>query len=189
MNIAKILKNAPKGTKLYSPIFGDVALNDVNEKYINAIAKNGVTWGFTSEGKLSTCSTSEDAECLLFPSKEQRDWTKFKIEPQFTTTCGGCCKVLGLDDDDSIYDYRSLELESLRVLLICRDAWWKMDNDWKPDWSDNTQDKHFITYYENRINRSSCNSFNHILAFRTAEIRDKFLETFGDLIEQCKELI
>lgn len=35
MNIAEILKYCPKGTKLYSTIFGEVTLNkiDIHEKY------------------------------------------------------------------------------------------------------------------------------------------------------------
>lgn len=34
MNIAEILKNAPKGTKLYSPLFGEVKLQSVSDAMI-----------------------------------------------------------------------------------------------------------------------------------------------------------
>lgn len=37
MNIAEILKNVPKGTKLYSPIFGDVILNKVSKFNIEVL--------------------------------------------------------------------------------------------------------------------------------------------------------
>ena len=34
MNIAEILKDAPKGTKLYSPLFGEVELKSVSDAMI-----------------------------------------------------------------------------------------------------------------------------------------------------------
>lgn len=34
MNIAEILKDAPKGTKLFSPLFGEVKLESVSDDII-----------------------------------------------------------------------------------------------------------------------------------------------------------
>ncbi len=78
MNIAEILKDCPKGTKLYSPIFGDVffhGANDSEEYPILVKSTNGYYSTFTSEGKLYK---EHNGECMLFPSKENRDWTTFK---------------------------------------------------------------------------------------------------------------
>lgn len=83
MNIAEILRKCPKGTKLYSPVFGEVELMkvDYDEDYpITCITKNGVYDFFTSNGMLF-CDYS-DTECMLFPAKEQRDWSKFDIPDQ-----------------------------------------------------------------------------------------------------------
>ena len=83
MNIAKILRKCPKGTKLYSPVFGEVELAKVlyyGEYPITCITKNGVYCLFTSDGMLF-CNYS-DTECMLFPSKEQRDWSKFGVTDQ-----------------------------------------------------------------------------------------------------------
>lgn len=80
MNIAEILEKCPKGTKLYSPVFGEVELSKVDyygEYPITCITKNGVYCLFTSDGMLF-CNYS-DAECMLFPSKEQRDWREFNM--------------------------------------------------------------------------------------------------------------
>ena len=72
---------------------------------------------------------------------------------------------------------------ALCQLLICRNAWWKQLG-WKPDWS-NPNEKHCITYKGNKIKcYESC-----ILAFPTAEVRDQFLDSFRDLIEEAKELL
>ena len=82
LNLVEILKDCPKGTKLYSLIYGDVELekisNDENDKYpifirlhantIACVAKDGRYLG------------NYDGECVLFPSKDQRDWSKFKVK-------------------------------------------------------------------------------------------------------------
>ena len=80
-NIAEILKYCPQGMKLYSPICGDCTLYCVSldEVYsIEVIAcSNDTHQLFTSEGTF--LDDQKDAECLLFPSKNQRDWSKFRI--------------------------------------------------------------------------------------------------------------
>lgn len=80
INIAEILKGCPEGTKLYSPLFGNVEFFSVNEDNIpiNVRISKGRTYdyySFTSEGYYFT--GYYDAECLLFPSREMRDWRKF----------------------------------------------------------------------------------------------------------------
>lgn len=77
MNIAEILKNCPEGTKLYSPIFGETTLIYVNNNVIKCNTSDGCRI-FYSEGKYS-----QEGECVLFPSKEQRDWSKFQIPFKF----------------------------------------------------------------------------------------------------------
>ena len=78
INIAEILKDYPKGTKLYSPIYDKVELLGVNKYSVysimtaTSIDRSGI---FTSDGRLY--EKYPDAECLLFPSREMRDWTKF----------------------------------------------------------------------------------------------------------------
>ena len=81
MNIAEILKNAPKGTKLYSPIIGECELEAVylNSCYpIKTTTKLGA-YSFTSEGLLY--KEESNGECMLFPSRENRDWNNFYICP------------------------------------------------------------------------------------------------------------
>lgn len=80
MNIATILKKCPKGTKLYSPLFGEVILDCVKdgiEHSIYCLASDGETLFFMSDGRYFGDYT--DAECMLFPSKDQRDWSKFVV--------------------------------------------------------------------------------------------------------------
>lgn len=73
INIAKILKDKPKGTKLYSPLFGDVYLLGVDNNIIRIKYYEEIVI-FFGDGRYYNCPESEP---LLFPSKEMRDWSKF----------------------------------------------------------------------------------------------------------------
>ena len=73
LNIAEILKDKPEGTKLYSPLFGDVYLSYVKDGIINVQHHGGIT-KFFDNGRYYNYS---EAEPLLFPSKEMQDWSKF----------------------------------------------------------------------------------------------------------------
>lgn len=83
MNIAKILECCPNGTELYSPVYGKVTLEEIinNGQYpIKVITDDGYVRFYTKEGKLF--DNRPDGECMLFPSKEQRDWSKFGVTDQ-----------------------------------------------------------------------------------------------------------
>lgn len=81
INLVNILKHCPKGTKLYSPIYGEVTLYSVNNRRIDVIATNcsdeTTHIEFSRLGKLILGYLN--SECVLFPSKDQRDWDKFRI--------------------------------------------------------------------------------------------------------------
>ena len=71
MNIAEILKDAPKGTKLYSPLFGEVALKSVSDGIIKVKLEASVST-FCGDGRYY--QSYPNSECLLFPSKDKRNW-------------------------------------------------------------------------------------------------------------------
>lgn len=73
LDLTKILKNAPIGTKLYSPIFGECELNGVTNDLIYISGKHG--------GYLNKNGTYYEGcgECQLFPSKDNRDWNSFNV--------------------------------------------------------------------------------------------------------------
>lgn len=79
INIAKILKDSPRGMKLYSPIFGEVMLSLIHKDGDNfpivVETMMGDTRSFTKDGRLHL--RYPEAECLLFPSSIMRDWSKF----------------------------------------------------------------------------------------------------------------
>ena len=79
-------------------------------------------------------------------------------------------------------------IRALCKLLTCRNAWWNQLG-WKPDWKNCSTVKHCIQPFSEKIDKSTNRTGSVVLAFPTIEIRDQFLETFRDLIEEAKELL
>lgn len=104
-NIAALLRDCHKGAELWSPICGNCTLEDVST-YNDIIEvrpcndKNCV-FAFNSYG-----IHAKGGECLLFPSKDNRDWTTFhvlRIEQQPKFDFGDVVKsgaTLYIVDDD-----------------------------------------------------------------------------------------
>ena len=112
-------------------------------------------------------------------------------KPQYPTGYIDACSVLGIsvtsqcEMDVVVFGD---ELYALYQLLVCRNAYWKIAEDWKPDWN-NISDKHCIYIVGGEIWLKECQTRQCTLAFPTAEMRDTFHENFKDLVEQCKELL
>lgn len=75
INLAKILNGKPVNTKLWSPLFGDVYTSSIcSEDTIIVVNHHAESSSFYNNGKYFDHA---EAEPLLFPSKEMRDWNKF----------------------------------------------------------------------------------------------------------------
>lgn len=99
-NIYEILKNYPKGTKLYSPICGECELDCLcyGGDVITVVYKGRVKSNYTPSelydeldrnyilcfdkyGRYKTTDMSDtNGEVMLFPSKENRDWDAMMVE-------------------------------------------------------------------------------------------------------------
>ena len=104
LNLVEILKDCPKGTKLYSTNFGVVKFDEIgnNPNYPIVVSHIGGFEKFTKDGRLYCIC---DGECVLFPSKDQRDWSKFNIKkPKFDPkTLQPFDKVLARFSHDAIW--------------------------------------------------------------------------------------
>lgn len=100
LNLVEILKDCPKGTKLYSPLVGDVVLVDVDCDYIKVINKKSLFDEPITLFHDGRFFNEKGSECMLFPSKDNRDWSTFKVEkPKFDPkTLQPFDKVLGTRD-------------------------------------------------------------------------------------------
>lgn len=80
INIADKLKYCKKGTKLYSPLFGEVEFENVDDKIeiiVHTDEEEIYKVFFEKDGKYYIIY--KDAECLLFPSKDNRNWNDFQV--------------------------------------------------------------------------------------------------------------
>lgn len=76
-NVAAILKDKPKGTKLYADAFGELSIEDIytgdkDELGITLLSSVGDELVFYNDGRYTT-----QGESILVPSKEMRNWGKF----------------------------------------------------------------------------------------------------------------
>ena len=79
IDLTKILKDCPDGTKLYTTVWGEVIFIKVSENVCNLypiiIYNECDHVRLTKDGRYLI--NKQDSECILFPSREQRDWSKF----------------------------------------------------------------------------------------------------------------
>ena len=77
IDLTETLKDCPKGTEFYSCIYGKVRFDCLQscEYPVLTIRGDGLYASFSRVGKYTD---APDSECCLFPSKEQRDWSKFE---------------------------------------------------------------------------------------------------------------
>ena len=79
LNLVEILKDCPKGTKLYSTVYGEVEFDGIIKREdfpVKFIKSDGDKGSVTAQGLALSCY---DGECILFPSREQRNWDLFTV--------------------------------------------------------------------------------------------------------------
>lgn len=158
MNVAEILKDCPKGTKLYSPLCGECTLDSINQSSI-------FLWN-SNERRLFSCNKygqyfPDEGECLLFPSKDNRDWSTFQRPFK--------------DGDIVTYELRGglvafIYKERINTIIV---------------------KSHFALYAQNMgfLVDSEIALKEDELVFATEEMRDAFYENFKEHVDKCKELL
>ena len=76
IDLTKILKDCPKGTKFYSPVWGEVSFDKIHKRGVYTIGIDTMS-GYKYLTKEGYYINADGVECILFPSKDQRDWSKF----------------------------------------------------------------------------------------------------------------
>ena len=126
IDLTKILKDCPKGTKLYSTVHGEVSLISCNTILCYPIVvrlSDDSEESFTAKGKL--LMDYNNCECVLFPSKDQRDWSKFtapwyKKEKFDHKTLKPFDKVLVRDDETCKWKVDFYSHYDVNMILLYR---------------------------------------------------------------------
>lgn len=96
INIADILKDKPVGLKFYSNTFGYISFNGVHKDKVYFFSEDNNAHSVKPNGKMY-----DGGECIIFPSKEMRDWEKFSWKKGDALIMNGCRVVFDkwLNDD------------------------------------------------------------------------------------------
>lgn len=215
LNLCEVLKHCPVGEPFWSPMFGDVKYYGIDQinKEVGVTVASGITWDINADGTLTIDDIKSD-DVMLYPSREQRDWTKVKYEPkkELPRTWEEFCKNYPREKGESCIDLYSeictcsyagysREIDRDRNVLPSeqaaeahlaliqlhqlRDAW---REGWVPDWKDDEQDKYSIikSKGEYEIIQAYISRF---LAFQDEKRADEFKDCFIDLIRKAGDLI
>ncbi len=136
LNIAEILKDKPVGIKLYSSTFGYIKFNGVHKDKVYFYSEDTNVHSVKLNGKMY-----DGGECIIFPSKEMRDWGKFSwkkgdvlisndssIEVIFdkwyddTYTSFYCKHYLNSEDKNKIVYYKEFLCTTARYSLEDKDT-------------------------------------------------------------------
>lgn len=214
LNLLEILKYCPEGEPLWSPMLGDVKLYDINQeaKMVDVELESGDTWDINADGTI-TFGNVTSQEIMLYPSREQRDWTQVKYEKKLPKTWKEFCKNYPRKKDEAYFDmgsqicifsqdyeYRTEDTDknilpskqaaeahlALMQLHQLRDAW---REGWLPDWNDGGQNKYVIAPDKGEFKVWDYQTIIRFLAFQDKKRAEDFLKCFRDLIKQAGDLV
>ena len=79
IDLIKILKDCPENTKFYTSIYGEVSFKRIDKDSSGYPIKvdSGIVGHTTNLTRKGQFINTPEGECILFPSKDQRDWNKF----------------------------------------------------------------------------------------------------------------
>lgn len=159
-------------------------------------------WG---NGKQIQYYSEDDKFWLSIQTPSWRLETKYRIKPtkidfidcdfneeEYSINEWGNTSII--KPKDYKFEYRTNFIKDKEVaeayavlpqLIRLRD---KYNEGWKPDWKDNHK-KYVLDCWEDVIVTARGNRLKRLLAFKTEEIRDKFLKNHRDLIEIAKPLL
>lgn len=136
IDLTKILDGCPEGTKFHSALFGQVSFIKI-EPYssLPIVCKRSDDIIFRCDKGGIYIKGYAGAECIFFPSKDQRDWSKFerfwdkpKVEKFDINTLQPFDKVLVRDTDYFEWNaclFSHISSNKYAGLAMCDGAFWK----------------------------------------------------------------
>ena len=216
LNLCEILKYCPQGETFWSPMLNGVKFSDIDyerQMIIVETVEGHFTWEINADGTISIDNVISP-EIMLYPSKEQRDWTTVKYEKkELPKTWEEFCEThevqkgeAYIKDISTIYiaeytgDTRDMYADknilpseeeaeahlALMQLHQLRDCW---REGWVPDWNDGDQDKYVIVPNDGEFKIYEYHTIRRFLAFQDEKRADEFKDCFIDLIRKAGDLI
>lgn len=220
LNLCEILKYCPQGETFWSPIIGAVSFSRIDDGRVFFKSAYGTEWDFNPDSTITfrfdERNKQTSPEPMIFPSREQRDWSKVRFETpieklpkswqEFCETHEVQKGEAYIKDISTIYkaentgDTRDMNADknilpseqacrqhlALMQLHQLRDCW---RDGWVPDWNDGDQNKYVIALNEGEFKIYEYHIISRFLAFQDEKRADEFKDCFIDLIKQAGDLI
>ena len=84
LNLCEVLKYCPEGMEFWSPIIGAVSFSRIDDGRVFFKSAYGTEWDFNPDSTITfrfdERNKQTSPEPMIFPSREQRDWSKVRFE-------------------------------------------------------------------------------------------------------------
>ena len=136
-------------------------------------------------------STFEEIVFKKIENSLPMSWEELRvIEGSFVSSnsiIDDLCMTFAVDINQNLFPTKEEAKAMLAMAQLCqlRDRW---NGGWRADWEDDTP-KYCITSYKNILEKEHYYNTSSSMAFQTIELRDKFMETFKDLLEEAKPFL
>lgn len=104
------------------------------------------------------------------------------------TDFDSCAKLLGVSCHISADGYMGAEFQEFQRLIICRNAYWAIADNWKPNYK-NKEKKHCIVMRGNKLGVATTIEISRNFAFPTPEMAQKFHDSFKPKLDFCKDML
>ena len=104
------------------------------------------------------------------------------------TDFDACAKLLGVSCHISSDGYMGAEFQEFQRLIICRNAYWAIADNWKPNYK-NKEKKHCIVMRGNKLGVATTIEISRNFAFPTPEMAQKFHDSFKPKLDFCKDML
>lgn len=216
LNICQSLKLCPEGMDLWSPLLGKVKLFSKNECFVTVIAEDESTWDINADGTMAY-GDRISIEPMLYPSREQRDWTKFRYKlplNRMPRTWYDFLEMIGVKDKEEDWEHNESRLAIRSLLKPTTDDFLKITDrhmamiklhvlrdfyrqGWKPEpnaqdtneWIiSNIMDEHDVLV-PFREERDRLPTVSRFLTFQDEATATEFCKNFDGLIRIAGDLI
>lgn len=99
-----------------------------------------------------------------------------------------CARLLGVNYHISTDGYMGAEFQEFQKLIICRNAYWAIADNWKPNYKDKEK-KHCIVMRGNKLGVATTIETSRNFAFPTPEMAQKFHDSFKPKLDFCKDML
>lgn len=120
-----------------------------------------------------------DESFVFLKSKDVKDLPKDFAE---------CAKVVSVTEESLVGKFRDVPSMEVEKLIICRNAYWSLSDNWNPDWKKNTK-KHCVVVRNGKVGVATTISKPRQFAFPTPEMADAFGKNFKKELEANKEML